>query len=136
VAPEAGFRRTYMRTELEVRRSPTVDGSESWVDPLIGSRIGLGLTDRWTIGGEANVGGFGVGSDFTWNAQAAVIDPQSCGFHETARRSSRSEVCRGHRAGVTSARCSRPQAHPAAAPRWEQGRQSAAVSTPSSVAAG
>jgi hypothetical protein len=70
VAPEAGFRYTYMRTELEVRGGPTVDQSESWVDPLIGSRIGLEFTDRWGILGEGNFGGFGVGSDFTWNAQA------------------------------------------------------------------
>jgi hypothetical protein len=70
VAPEAGFRVTYMRTELEIRGGPTVDQSETWVDPLIGSRIGLDLTDRWLVTGEANIGGFGVGSDFTWNAQA------------------------------------------------------------------
>jgi hypothetical protein len=72
VEPEAGFRYTYLRTELEIRRGRTFDGSESWVDPLIGSRIGLGLSDRWAIAGEANVGGFGVGSDFTWNVQAYV----------------------------------------------------------------
>ena len=42
VAPEAGFRFTYMRTEIDVHPGRTVDGSESWVDPLIGSRIGLG----------------------------------------------------------------------------------------------
>ena len=30
----------------------------------------MDLAERWAIGGEANVGGFGVGSDFTWNAQA------------------------------------------------------------------
>jgi hypothetical protein len=41
VAPEAGFRVTYMRTELELHPGPTVDSSETWVDPLIGSRIGL-----------------------------------------------------------------------------------------------
>jgi hypothetical protein len=70
VAPEAGFRLSYMRTELEVRRGRTVDQSEQWVDPLIGSRIGLDLTDRFAIFGEANVGCLGVGSDFTWNAQA------------------------------------------------------------------
>jgi hypothetical protein len=70
VAPEAGFRFTYMRTELEVRGGRTADESNSWVDPLIGSRIGLELTDRWAIIGEGNFGGFGVGSDFTWNAQA------------------------------------------------------------------
>jgi hypothetical protein len=72
VAPEAGFRYTYLRTELEVRGGRTVDGSESWVDPLIGSRIGLDLTDRFAIIGEGNLGGFGVGADFTWNAQAYV----------------------------------------------------------------
>lgn len=72
VAPEAGFRYTYMRTELEVRGGRTVDGSESWVDPLIGARIGLDLSERWTIAAEGNFGGFGMGSDFTWNAQAAV----------------------------------------------------------------
>jgi len=70
VAPEAGFRVTYLRTELEIRGGPTVDQSETWVDPLIGSRIWLDLTDRFAITGEANIGGFGVGSDFTWNAQA------------------------------------------------------------------
>jgi hypothetical protein len=72
VAPEAGFRVTYMRTELEIRRGRTFDSSETWVDPLIGSRIGLDLTDHWTIAGEGNLGGFGVGADFTWNAQALV----------------------------------------------------------------
>jgi hypothetical protein len=70
--PEAGFRYSYLRTELDVRGGRTVDQSESWVDPLIGSRIGLDITDRWAIAGEANVGGFGVGSDFTWNVQAFV----------------------------------------------------------------
>jgi hypothetical protein len=72
VSPEAGLRFNYLRTELEIRGGPTVDGSESWVDPLIGSRIGLDLSDSWAIAGEANIGGFGVGSDFTWNVQAFI----------------------------------------------------------------
>ena len=49
---------------------PTVDESESWVDPLIGSRFGIDLADRWNLTAEANVGGFGVGSDLARNAQA------------------------------------------------------------------
>ena len=49
---------------------PDRDQSESWVEPLVGARIGLDLTDRFAIAGEANVGGFGVGSDLAWNAQA------------------------------------------------------------------
>jgi hypothetical protein len=71
VEPELGFRFTYLRAELDVRNGgPTVDESESWVDPLIGSRFGLDLSDHWNLTAEANVGGFGVGSDLAWNAQA------------------------------------------------------------------
>ncbi|MGH6897130.1 MAG: hypothetical protein ACREJ5_11380 [Geminicoccaceae bacterium] len=70
VEPEAGFRFTYLRAELEIRRGPSVDQSESWVEPLIGSRFGLDLSDHWNLSAEANVGGFGAGSDLAWNAQA------------------------------------------------------------------
>ena len=71
VEPEAGLRLTYLRAELDVRHGgPTVDQSESWVDPLVGSRFTVDLADHWAIAAEANVGGFGVGSDFAWNAQA------------------------------------------------------------------
>jgi len=70
VAPEAGFRFTYLRTEIEVRGGPTANQSESWVEPLVGSRIRLDLADRWVLAGEGNVGGFGVGSDLAWNVQA------------------------------------------------------------------
>jgi hypothetical protein len=69
IEPEAGFRYTYLRAELEIRRGPTVDKSESWVEPIVGSRFGLDLADHWTLAAEANVGGFGVGSDFAWNVQ-------------------------------------------------------------------
>ena len=73
IEPEAGFRFTYLRAELDVRHGgPSVDASESWVDPLIGSRFGIDLSDRWNLTAEANVGGFGVGSDLAWNAQAFV----------------------------------------------------------------
>ena len=72
VSPEAGLRYNYMRTELDVDGGRTADGSESWVDPLIGSRIGLDLSDHWALGAEANVGGFGVGSDIAWNVQGYV----------------------------------------------------------------
>jgi hypothetical protein len=72
VSPEAGLRYNYLRAELDVDGGPTADDSESWVDPLVGSRIGLDLSDHWALGGEANVGGFGVGSDIAWNVQGYV----------------------------------------------------------------
>jgi opacity protein-like surface antigen len=38
------------------------------VDPYIGVRVQHPLTDRLTVVGYADVGGFGVGSDSTWQA--------------------------------------------------------------------
>ena len=52
--------------------APSVDDSESWVDPLIGSRFGIDLSVRWNLTAETNVGGFGVGSDLAWNVQGFV----------------------------------------------------------------
>lgn len=73
VEPEVGFRLTYLRAELDVRNGgPSVDDSESWVDPLIGSRFGIDLSVRWNLTAETNVGGFGVGSDLAWNVQGFV----------------------------------------------------------------
>ena len=47
-------------------------GDKSWVDPFIGARVQHPLTDRWTVVGYADVGGFGVGSKFTWQAIAGI----------------------------------------------------------------
>lgn len=46
--------------------APTVD----FVDPIIALRGSTPLSDRWSLLGYIDVGGFGVGSDLTW--QAAV----------------------------------------------------------------
>jgi hypothetical protein len=70
IEPEAGFRFTYLRVELEVRNGPNIDENESWVEPLIGSRFVVDLSDSWSIAGEGNVGGFGAGSKLAWNIQA------------------------------------------------------------------
>ena len=40
--------------------------SETWVDPLIGGRARFDITDRWFATVLADVGGFRVGSDLTW----------------------------------------------------------------------
>jgi hypothetical protein len=43
---------------------------EEFVDPIVAVRVNTPLADRWTLLGYADVGGFGVGSDVTW--QVAV----------------------------------------------------------------
>jgi hypothetical protein len=73
VEPTAGIRYTNLRVEIDgtgpLGNGRQVDQSESWLDPLVGSRFALDLADSWTLSGEADIGGFGVGSDLAWNAQ-------------------------------------------------------------------
>jgi opacity protein-like surface antigen len=46
--------------------------AKSWVDPYVGVRALHPIAERWTLVGYADIGGFGVGSDFTWQAAAGV----------------------------------------------------------------
>jgi hypothetical protein len=41
---------------------------KDWVDPYIGVRILQRIASNWTLVGYLDIGGFGVGSDFTWQA--------------------------------------------------------------------
>lgn len=54
-----------------------VDGSQSWTDPFVGGRFGSEINERWSFQGRADVGGFGVGSDLTWNAALLMLYEQS-----------------------------------------------------------
>jgi len=47
-------------------------GDEWWIDPIVGLRGQLNLT-RWLfLAAQADVGGFGAGSQITWNTQATI----------------------------------------------------------------
>ncbi|MEE8525926.1 MAG: hypothetical protein V3T72_18475 [Thermoanaerobaculia bacterium] len=39
---------------------------DNWVDPLVGLQIQAPMGDKWTFLGRLDVGGFGVGSDFSF----------------------------------------------------------------------
>ena len=39
---------------------------ESWIDPIIGLRFAGPISERWSYGVLGDIGGFGVGSEFTW----------------------------------------------------------------------
>jgi opacity protein-like surface antigen len=49
-----------------------VGAEKDWVDPYVGVRAQHPLAERWTLVGYADVGGFGVGSEFAWQAAAGV----------------------------------------------------------------
>jgi hypothetical protein len=46
--------------------------SFGWVDPLVGLRAFVPLTEKLSLQAQADIGGFGAGSDFTWSALATV----------------------------------------------------------------
>lgn len=60
--------------ESAIRRAVPgeVAGSKSWVDPFVGLRGRYNITDNLYLSARGDVGGFGVSSDLTWNAFAAV----------------------------------------------------------------
>jgi hypothetical protein len=69
----AGVRITDLRTEINGRHGlPKFDDDKTWVDPVVGLGGRLQLTDRWETFAEGDIGGFGVGSDLTWNWVAGI----------------------------------------------------------------
>jgi hypothetical protein len=49
---------------------PAVEGGTDWIDPLVGVNVVSPLAERWWVGLGGDVGGFGVGSELTWQAYA------------------------------------------------------------------
>ncbi|MBI5062671.1 MAG: hypothetical protein HZB87_04170 [Desulfatitalea sp.] len=52
--------------------SRSTSASESWWDPVMGVRLLVPLAAQWTAVGYADIGGFGVGSDLTYQLLAGV----------------------------------------------------------------
>lgn len=64
----AGGRYTYLGITLVIEDFPNQKGDKHWVDPLVGTRTLWDFSERWALALEGGVGGFGVGSDFSWHA--------------------------------------------------------------------
>jgi len=64
----------YWRTNLDVDilTVDTASGEESWVDPILGGRAFLDLAGDWSLLLRGDLGGFGVGSQFSYQARASV----------------------------------------------------------------
>lgn len=74
-----GGRYWYLSTDVDVdliregnvnvvARSFSADGSKQWIDPFIGLRTRIQLTKNLMLVLRGDVGGFSVGSKFSWNA--------------------------------------------------------------------
>lgn len=71
----AGARYWHISNELSVNalgQNRTFKESFDWVDPLLGLRGFARIDDRWSVQAQADIGGFGIGSDMTWSVLATV----------------------------------------------------------------
>jgi opacity protein-like surface antigen len=50
----------------------SVSADKSWVDPVIGARFQSELGENFFVRGVADIGGFGVASDLTWQAMLGL----------------------------------------------------------------
>ena len=72
----AGARIWYVDNELRLSAGTLpgrrVQDDESWVDPLVGVRGSVALGRGFKLAGAADIGGFGVSSDLTWQVIGTV----------------------------------------------------------------
>jgi hypothetical protein len=76
----AGGRLNYLQTEVDVRVNTIPAGTEeatgrhhkTWYDPVIIARLSADIHNKWLFQFRGDLGGFGVGSDFTWQLQGYV----------------------------------------------------------------
>ena len=69
----AGLRYIEVENTVSVVGGQTLlDGSKDWLDPLIGARWLWGFSDGWSLIARGDIGGFGIGSEFSWQAVGLV----------------------------------------------------------------
>lgn len=68
----AGGRFFSIKTDLDTSSPINPSKSTDWLDPIIGARVIADITDRMLLTVWADVGGFGVGSDFSYNVSGLL----------------------------------------------------------------
>jgi opacity protein-like surface antigen len=72
----AGARVWFISNEIEfkpgIAQGFTADASRTWADPIVGASLHYDLTRHWFATVLGDVGGFGVGSEFSWNVYGGV----------------------------------------------------------------
>ena len=74
----AGGRLNNLQASIEGRRNAFPAGtyevdesaSKTWFDPILITRLTADIKDKWLFRFRGDIGGFGVGSDLTWQLQA------------------------------------------------------------------
>lgn len=68
----AGARYTDLKLRLDPAALPSRTQSRDWFDPIVGAKLVLPFGERWHLAVNADVGGFGAASDFTWSATGVI----------------------------------------------------------------
>jgi hypothetical protein len=50
----------------------SAEGDATWFDPVLGARLHAANTGKWVLMVRADIGGFGIGSDFAWQVYPRV----------------------------------------------------------------
>jgi len=73
-----GGRLNFMESGFDIFRKTIPSGTEeiaesaskTWFDPILIARVSTSIRDKWLFKVKGDLGGFGLGSDFTWQVQA------------------------------------------------------------------
>lgn len=61
-----GGRYWSVENDINISGFPRFVEREGWVDPLIGFRVRMNFMESWCFMARGDIGGFGVGSNFSW----------------------------------------------------------------------
>lgn len=73
-----GVRVNWMETDVDIQgkgplgKSFSRTADDTWVDPIIGVRVHHDLNEKWFLRAVADIGGFGIASDLTWQGMASL----------------------------------------------------------------
>jgi hypothetical protein len=64
----------YFKAETEFRNDgdQTNRGEQKWIDPIVGARLTWYMDRHFVFTFRADVGGFGLGSEFSWNVLGGI----------------------------------------------------------------
>lgn len=71
----AGGRMNWFKANLQLEGpSNSIEGAkkETWFDPIIGARGAVPLGGKWSASAYGDIGGFGIGSDITWQLVGGI----------------------------------------------------------------
>jgi hypothetical protein len=64
----AGVRYNNLNAEIQGPLGRNPGGTQEWWDPIMGANLSLPLGKKFSFTVRGDIGGFGLGSDFTWQA--------------------------------------------------------------------